>query len=66
MSLVQAMIDHKELVNGLYEVYWEDGGTSLVAVGRNAHGDVWYAPTNWVNVPSYDWEKITKVDLVAV
>lgn len=54
-------LDPKQLKNGLYKLYWGDGGASEASVGRNAAGDVWYAPTNWITVPSYDWSKIISV-----
>lgn len=45
---------------GLFRLYWKDGGTSLASVGVNELGDKWFAPINWINVPSFDWDKIEK------
>lgn len=51
---VNILTDIKELDNGLYKVYWKGeakgyGNYSLVAIGRNHEGRIWFAPTNWVN-----------------
>jgi hypothetical protein len=52
----------KTLINGIYRIYWRDEGSSLASVGRNAAGDVWFAPTNWITVPSYDWSIIIRAE----
>jgi hypothetical protein len=44
--------------HGLYELSWKVGGTSLAAVGSDASGLRWFAPTNWVSVPSFDWSPV--------
>jgi hypothetical protein len=44
--------------HGLYELTWKDGGTSLAAVGSDAYGRRWYAPTNWITVPCFDWDRV--------
>lgn len=56
---------HKYLPLGLYELTWaDDGGTSLAAVGTNALGERWYAPANWLTVPSYDWTRVQSAKLI--
>ena len=57
----------KELGHGLCRIYWRiknGGGTSLAAVGSNSQGDRWYAPTNWVSVPIFDWEIVERVEWI--
>lgn len=52
---------------GVYVLHWKPshgGGLSVAAVGQDEQGNHWFAPTNWVNVPSYDWRKILTVELV--
>jgi len=41
--------------HGLYRIHWKDGGTSLASVGSDASGRRWFAPTNWITVPWFDW-----------
>ena len=50
-----------EVGHGLYVLNWKGGGYSLAAVGTNANGLRWYAPTNWIGVPSFDWEPVHSV-----
>lgn len=59
-------IDLKDIEHGLYLLLWAGGGTSLAAVGSNAKGERWFAPTNWVSGPSYDWSKVAAVELIPV
>lgn len=35
--------------NGLYKVHWKSGGYSLASIGRDTKGDIWIAPSNWIN-----------------
>lgn len=42
-------VDKNNPDNGLYEVFWESGGSSLASIGRYPSGDIWIAPTNWIN-----------------
>ncbi len=58
-------IDSNDLSNGLYLLYWEDGGISEASVGRTKNGEVWYAPTNWTSVPCHDWGLIKRVQRVS-
>ncbi len=37
----------KDLRNGLYEIFWKSGGSSLCAIGTLDNGDRWLSPTNW-------------------
>lgn len=54
----------RSLDHGLYILFWKDGGLSVAAVGSNESGDRWYAPTNWVSVPSYNWKPVKGVKLI--
>ena len=54
-------VDH-----GLYVIFWKDGGSSLASVGSNAAGRRWFAPTNWVSTPWFDWRKILRVRRIHV
>ncbi len=49
---------------GLYRLHWKEGGVSLASIGCNERGDLWYAPTNWIEVPSFDWTKVERVSAV--
>ena len=56
-----------ELKPGVYKLYWQVKPTidySLAAVGLNHQGDAWYAPCNWLVVPSYDWHRVKMVELI--
>lgn len=49
-------VDH-----GLYVIHWKKehgGGTSLASVGSDAGGRRWFAATNWIEVPSFDWSAV--------
>lgn len=62
----------KHLQPGVYFVHWSTGGPgSLAAVGRDANGEPWIAPTNWVRVhqpgaPSNAdvWAQVGAVELI--
>jgi len=56
----------KDLELGFYRLYWKDGGDSLAAVGQDAHGQKWFAPTNWIVVPSSDWASVERVSRLAI
>ena len=47
---------------GLYRIHWKDEGTSLAAVGQSGGGLAWYAPTNWIHVPSFDWSRVERAE----
>jgi hypothetical protein len=53
---------------GIYRLAWSGcgKGQSLAAVGSDEVGRRWYAPCNWVAVPSYNWEGVVAAFLVAV
>ncbi len=55
---------------GLYLVFWKGpdgqpqpehvfGSYSHAAVGRHANGDLWFAPVDWITVPSTDWDLVS-------
>lgn len=54
-----------KLVNGIY-ILWYGERTELVvaAVGRSSEGHVWFAPTNWITVPWFDWSNIERAELI--
>lgn len=56
--------DVQRFKHGLYKLFWKDGGSSLASVGSNIYGRRWFAPTNWVTVPSFNWEPVLTVELV--
>lgn len=39
---------HPQILDGIYRVSWKSGGASLCAIGFNADGSNWIAPTNWI------------------
>jgi len=53
----------QNLTHGLYTIYWMDGGASLAAVGSDSAGRRWYAPTNWISGPSFNWAPVKRVEL---
>lgn len=55
--------------HGLYVIHWkesEGGGTSLASVGSDCAGRRWFAATNWVSGPGFDWHAIKRVVRVHV
>lgn len=50
-----------EIPLGLYRLHWRDGGTSLASIGCKEDGQRWFAPCNWVMVPSFDWKRVDRV-----
>lgn len=55
----------KTVKTGLYRIYWKDssgGGSSLASVGVNPAGDLWFAPINWTEVPSFDWSSVQRAE----
>ena len=53
------------LQNGLYKLFWKEGGSSLASVGQLINGDMWYAPTNWVDkteegIACTNWRTVEK------
>lgn len=50
------------IVQGIYTVYWKDGGLSTAAVGCDQAGRFWLAPTNWLSVGMTDaWKLVERV-----
>jgi hypothetical protein len=59
--------DVDDLVPGVYVLHWKHGSSihaSVAAVGLDAQGRHWYAPTNWVTVPWYDWGRVREATLL--
>jgi hypothetical protein len=55
------------LDHGIYRLYWDDGGSSLAAVGSDRNGDRWFAPTNWVaGVASVNWGAVLRAERLLV
>lgn len=54
-----------ELKDGIYRMQFRDCDTWCVAaVGHSISGLAWFAPTNWVTGPYYDWTEVIKVELI--
>jgi hypothetical protein len=49
---------------GVYFLKWKSGMGSVAAVGIDRVGETWYAPSNWITVPSYDWDIVESVELI--
>lgn len=56
----------KKVAHGLYEIFWKSGGSSLAAVGSNANGYRWVAPTNWIVISDKInvWKNIKYIRLI--
>lgn len=52
------------LKNGVYRMFWVDGGLSVASVGRNTDGKAWFAPANWVSGICYNWSMVKHVELI--
>lgn len=60
-------VDAQQVPHGLYVIHWkksEGGGSSIASVGSDSKGRRWFAPTNWLTVPSFDWKAVDHVELV--
>lgn len=57
-------VDPSTIVHGLYIFRWKSGGASLASVGFDNEGRRWFAPTNWIAVPSYDWSRVESVETI--
>lgn len=59
---------HNRLPQGLYKIYWKEGGSSLASVGSLNDGTRWYAPCNWTGenefVACTDWDEVERVELI--
>lgn len=42
------LTDPRDIDYGLYRVFWRSGGSSQAAIGGDASGNLWIAPTNWL------------------
>lgn len=56
----------QRLRDGIYRLWWKDGGSSLAAVGITTDGKRWFAPTNWVRPDSNGahWRDVRRAELV--
>lgn len=65
---------------GLYRIHWDEGDTSLAAVGQCHDGSRWFAPVNWTcafpdqptpgswpiaRVATTDWDMVVRVEKIA-
>lgn len=48
----------QSLPHGLYRLEWFEGGSSLASVGSDAKGRRWFAATNWISGPSFNWRPV--------
>lgn len=48
----------RQIGHGLFKLFWKSGGASLAAVGSDREGNRWFAPTNWIVVPSFKWAMV--------
>lgn len=56
-------------LNGLYVLYWREGGWSYASVGALHSGARWYAPCNWssklkAGVTATDWLPVQSATLL--
>lgn len=59
--------ESQKVPHGLFIIYWKEskgGGTSVASVGSDATGRRWFAPTNWITVPGFQWNDIDRVERV--
>lgn len=71
----------RQLQLGLYRLHWDEGGTSLAAVGMCYDGSRWFAPVNWTCRPpkeatvgkwpvavvaTTDWSRVLRADKIEV
>lgn len=54
----------EKVVHGIYKIFWKEGGISVASVGSTPDGKRWFAPTNWTNVPSFNWGLVKKLELI--
>ena len=56
----------RKLPNGLYEIHWKDGTSSMGAVGEDHNGNKWLAPCDWVGVfgQTAHWMMVDTVVLI--
>ena len=57
--------------NGIYRIYWKDGGNSLSSVGTMSDGRRWYCPCNWTGyykecLASFNWDIVKYVERLYV
>ncbi len=53
------------LAHGIYEIYWNEGGSSLASVGYLSNGDNWFAPCNWIDdYKCKDWTLVKAYKLL--
>lgn len=52
---------------GVYRVYWDEGGSSVAAIGVKHDGGLWLAPSNWL-APDLDpdWSRVERVRAISL
>lgn len=63
------MYDPSKFKNGVYRIFWIDGGSSLAAFGRLHDGTCWFAPSNWVSkcehgIACTKWEMVDSMEAI--
>ena len=64
-------IDVQRLKQGIYRIFWKDGGSSVGAIGKTPNGDRWLCCSNWTSekfqgIDSTEhWGMVKKVKLIA-
>lgn len=56
-----------KLKNGIYKITWNDGSSSLSAVGTDRNGGKWIAPINWTQPgcsKRKNWVDVNRVKLL--
>lgn len=54
----------QQLGHGLCVIHWKEqhgGGSSMASVGSDTKGRRWFAATNWLVVPCFDWRAVKRV-----
>lgn len=58
---VRAVAKPADIRFGLYRVFWKSGGSSMAAIGGDASGGRWIAPSNWIAPASLDAERLNSI-----
>lgn len=60
-------IDEARLIpHGVHRIYWKHDPDrhSVASIGFDRDGKPWYAPSNWLSVPSTDWRAVERTELI--
>jgi len=64
IRITPAPFDGQRVKHGLYKIFWNDGGFSYASVGSDREGKRWFAATNWVSGPGFDWSRVDRVERI--